>query len=137
MAFISKTKPSQSTRKVDQQKPALEIIVETDQVFNDALHTLDRFDRGGVDDGRYMTVLGKYQIERVTYEAIESSFDAMYENLMEDVEYFPEELVGGNPLDGYHNGRDGRMKTLLSLKHMATLPDARISELQWDTFVLA
>ena len=138
MASISKTNPSQSTRKVDPDKSTPEIVAEVDQDFYDALPSRDDFEWAGVDDDEdFMVVLDKFKIERGVYEAIESSFDAMYSNLMEGVEYLPEELVGGYALDEYYDRLDGRMKTFLCLKHMAALPNARISVLQWNTFVIA
>jgi len=157
MALIPKTKPSQSTRKLDQQKPSPEIVAESDEVFYGELASRDGLgcadddhdhdddhddddhdddDDDDDDDGDFITILDKFKVERWVYETIESSFDAMYSNLMADVEYGPEELVGGYVLDEYYDRLDGRMKTFLCLKHMAMLPNARISVLDWNTFAL-
>jgi hypothetical protein len=141
MALIPKTKPSQSTRKLDQQKPSPEIVAESDEVFYGELASRDGLgcaddDHDDDDDGDFITILDKFKVERWVYETIESSFDAMYSNLMADVEYGPEELVGGYVLDEYYDRLDGRMKTFLCLKHMAMLPNARISVLDWNTFAL-
>lgn len=99
--------------------------------------TRDDLRRARTEDDSYMTVLDKYQIPCDAYKIIVERFDAMYDSLMDDVEYRPAELVGGNPVHDKFLGLDGHIETVLSLKHMATLPDARLIEVQWGTFMLA
>jgi hypothetical protein len=140
MAFNSKAKPTQV--KGNRQRPSPEIAMEPDQTFNGSVHSRHRigcasFDDDGDDDEFFMALLNKFQIERIVYDLVESSFEAMYMNLIPDVEYFPVELVGGYPLNGNYSALDAHMKTVLCLKHMATLPNSRIKQLQWDTFTLA
>ncbi len=85
----------------------------------------------------FVLVLAKYVVWRSDYEAVVSRFDAVYDCLIGDAEYAPTELLCGNPICESNGVPVGEIDMLLCLKHLASLPEARIVELKGGTFMLA
>jgi hypothetical protein len=105
--------------------------------FIDESPSRDCLRRSRMDDDGYMLLLDKFVVWRADYETVASRFDAVYDRLIDDAEYLPEDLVCGVPIYGGAGIHVGEIDVLLCLKHMASLPEARIVEVKSGIFMLA
>jgi hypothetical protein len=82
-----------------------------------------------------LTVLDKFSIEKQMLEEVTVRLDAIVPFLIEGVEYTPQDLIWGQLFGALCAKKHPEI--VLSLKHMASLPNARIKETQWGRFTLA
>jgi len=75
----------------------------------------------------YTIVLDKFAVDTMLFELVEEKFNDILPWLLEAVEYTPEELIG------YEWWTElttlSKRQAHLCLKHLATLPDTRLSDM--------
>ncbi len=79
------------------------------------------------EDGFTTVLLAKYRVDAGYYEMIEASVEDICQCLMQGVEYSAEELVGFELWSGL--SLSGQREAHLCLKHMATQPGARLTDM--------
>jgi hypothetical protein len=83
-------------------------------------------------EAHFMTVLGKYRVERQMYTAVETRLKQVQYCLLPNVEYSAEELIWGELFDCLSAKKFPEI--VLSLKHIAAQPNALIKETRFDRF---
>ena len=78
----------------------------------------------------FVILSGKYIVETVFLEAVESQFIDIYPALLEEVDYTPEELVGEMFWADLNDVE--RRLAILCLKHLATEPDVPLCDVTCD-----
>jgi hypothetical protein len=84
---------------------------------------------------KVMIVLDKFKVETEFFELVELEFGEIYPFLLEDAEYSPQDLVG-EPLWNDLTSLAQR-QAISCLKHLATLPGARLTDLANGCFLPA
>lgn len=78
-----------------------------------------------------MVLLGKFKVETDFFELVEFAFNEIYPFLLAHAEYTPVDLIG-EPLWVDLSGIAQR-QAIHCLKHLATLPDARLIDVSCGT----
>ena len=75
----------------------------------------------------YIVVLDKYAVDSMLFELVEEKFNDILPCLLEGVEYTPEELIGYEWWTELTNL--SQRQAHLCLKHMATMPGTRLTDM--------